>query len=405
MASPQLQIFQATGITPDERELEIVERKGLGHPDTICDSVMEEVSLALTRVYLARFGAVLHHNTDKGLLVGGNAEYEFGGGRIVSPMRLFIGDRATNAAGSERIDVASIAHEAAIAWIRRSLPHVDPDRHVDVHIELRPGSAPLRGIFRESGAVLGANDTSAAVGYAPLTETEKVVLETERYLNSTAFKDRYSGTGQDVKVMGARTGRLLDLTIAMPLLAGEVHSEAAYFEKKHAIADDISRHVSPLLRTIDHAEVSLNALDRRGAGVEGVYLSVVGTSAEHADSGQVGRGNQVNGLIALHRPRGAEAAAGKNPVSHVGKIYSVLSHLLARAIHSRAGGVRAVTVWLQSRIGEPVDRPAHVGIELSLDRGVDLRDIQGLARETVEEELARMPEFCRELAEGRYAVC
>ena len=56
---------------PDGRLVEVVERKGIGHPDTICDALAEEVSRALSRTYLERFGRVLHHNDDKALLCGG----------------------------------------------------------------------------------------------------------------------------------------------------------------------------------------------------------------------------------------------------------------------------------------------------------------------------------------------
>jgi S-adenosylmethionine synthetase len=106
-----------------------------------------------------------------------------------------------------------------------------------------------------------------------------------------------------------------------------------------------------------------------------MYLSVLGTSAEDADSGAVGRGNQVNGIIALHRPRGSEAAAGKNPVSHVGKIYSVLTHLLAEQIYTQVSGVREVVVWLCSRIGDPVDRPQVVSVEVKLKAGTKLAEV------------------------------
>jgi len=34
--------------TPGETQIEIVERKGLGHTDTICDLVMERISQALS---------------------------------------------------------------------------------------------------------------------------------------------------------------------------------------------------------------------------------------------------------------------------------------------------------------------------------------------------------------------
>jgi S-adenosylmethionine synthetase len=82
----------------------------------------------------------------------------------------------------------------------------------------------------------------------------------------------------------------------------------------------------------DHTEIHFNALEEVGRCLGGTYLSLLGTSAEDADSGQVGRGNRVNGLIAMNRPMGTEATTGKNPVSHVGKIYSVLAHRLARQI-------------------------------------------------------------------------
>jgi len=40
--------------------IEIVERKGLGHPDTICDHLSEELSRSLSKYYLEHFGCVLH---------------------------------------------------------------------------------------------------------------------------------------------------------------------------------------------------------------------------------------------------------------------------------------------------------------------------------------------------------
>jgi S-adenosylmethionine synthetase len=74
-----VEMFKGKSIA--EHRVEIVERKGTGHPDHICDSVMEAISIALCREYLDRFGTILHHNIDKGLLVAGQAEKRFGGGR------------------------------------------------------------------------------------------------------------------------------------------------------------------------------------------------------------------------------------------------------------------------------------------------------------------------------------
>jgi len=320
-------------------------------------------------------------------------------------MRLIIGDRATAAVGGKQLDVAAIAVETARAWFRERLRHVDPDRHLRYQVELKPGSEELAGLFLGGKGLLGANDTSAVVGYAPLSETECLVLETEHFLNSPMFKDRFPESGEDVKVMGVRTGRSLALTVAMPLLDRYVVSEAKYFQRKEVIQQVLLDHLRDHLQSLDAVTLSLNTLDRQGSGMAGMYLSVLGTSAEDADSGEVGRGNQVNGLIALNRPRGSEAAAGKNPVSHVGKIYNVLAHLLANMLVTKIAGLREVTVWLCSRIGMPIDQPQTVSVQTHLQPGVTLADVAAPIRQVVQEDLARMPVFCQELAQGRYPIC
>jgi S-adenosylmethionine synthetase len=397
-------IQTALGPTVAEMDVEIVERKGLGHPDTICDAVMERVAQALSRAYREKFGTLLHFNCDKGLLVAGRVERRLGGGQVLEPMRLVIGDRATASWKDKHLDVDEIAVETSKAWFRENIPRVDPDRHLRYQVELRPGSEELAGLFLEKKEVLGANDTSAAVGHAPFSDTERLVLAAEHYLNSKDFKARFPETGQDVKVMGIRTGRRLALTVAMPLIDQYVVSEADYFRRKEAVQEALLSYLKGCLGNLEEATVSLNSLDRPGAGTAGMYLSVLGTSAEDADSGEVGRGNQVNGLISLNRPRGSEAAAGKNPASHVGKIYNVLTHLLAHRIHREIPGLRGVEVWLCSRIGDPVDRPQIVSVQIHLQPGITSTKVADPIRQLIQEELARLPVLCEELAQGRHLV-
>lgn len=391
-------IIDRAAATPGEGEIEIVERKGLGHPDTICDAVMESVSQALCREYLRRFGHILHYNCDKGMLAAGQVETRFGGGRVLEPMRLIIGDRATGVFGGEHIDVGGVAIEAARAWFAANLPHVDSRRHVVYQVELRPGSAELSGLFARPAWTLGANDTSAAVGFAPLSPTESLVREAERYLNSSAFKRRFPETGQDVKVMGVRQGTALDLTVAMPLLDRYVDSETNYFERKKTILAAMVEYLQQQRGPLSDVRVHLNALDHPGVGLAGLYVSVLGTSAEQADSGQVGRGNDVHGLISLCRPRSSEAASGKNPVSHVGKIYGHLAFRLAEAVQTRVEGVSAATVWLVSRIGDPVDQPRMIYAQIRAGTGVALSRLKVPVERIVEEELTRLPDLCARLA-------
>jgi len=396
------EIFKGKSIT--EHRVEIVERKGIGHPDFMCDSMMDAVSVSLSKEYLKEFGAVLHHNIDKGLLAAGRVKKDFGGGRVVKPMELIIGDRATFSAGGKKIPVSEIAINAAKNWIKENLRFVDPERHLKYRIVLAPGSEELTDIFLRPGKVRPANDTSAAVGYYPLSPTEKIVLELERYLNSKRFKDKYPDTGEDIKIMGLRRGNVLDLTVAMPFLAQYIKSEKDYFKRKDIVHKEMITFLGKY-QGFKHKRVYFNNLDEIGRGLGGVYLSLLGTSAEDADSGQVGRGNRVNGLISMNRPMGTEAAAGKNPISHVGKIYNVLAHKISKEIYESIEGIKEVYVLLLSRIGTPIDQPQMACAQVLLERGRKINEIARLVEDIFERELSDINKFCFDLSKGRYRVC
>jgi S-adenosylmethionine synthetase len=203
----------------------------------------------------------------------------------------------------------------------------------------------------------------------------------------------------DVKVFGAREDDRLRLTIAMPLLCFATRSETAYFTRKEEVLAALAARFRDAPFVVDWR---LNNLDARGRGADGTYLTLTGTSAEDADSGQVGRGNRVNGLIAFARPASGEAAAGKNAVAHAGKIYSFLSHRLAQQIHRRCPELLEVYVHLMARIGEPVDRP-WAGVQVILPEPLALGDVEPAIREVVEGEVARLPAFREELVRGEHS--
>ncbi|HJV34063.1 methionine adenosyltransferase [Geomonas sp.] len=398
-------VEQYKGVNVTEQSVEIVERKGTGHPDQICDCVMDAISVALSQAYLQEFGTILHHNIDKGLLAAGRVEKRFGGGELIEPMELTIGDRATFTAFGREIDVHQIVLDAAKGWIGSHLANVDPERHLSYRVKLAPGSEELTDIFDRPGSIREANDTSAAVGYYPLSPTEEAVLAVERELNSERFKSLFPDTGEDVKVMGLRRRDELDLTVAMPLLATHIASERDYFARKELIACQLRQFVGERVARFSKVSLHYNTLDQPGRGLGGVYLSLLGTSAEDADSGQVGRGNRVNGLIPIGRPIGTEAAAGKNPMSHVGKIYNVLAHRMARDICQSIEGIDSAYVMLLSRIGDPVDRPLMANAQLHMAKGRRASEVAGRVEEIFLREFSRMGEFCLSLAKGAHRIC
>lgn len=387
----------------EEQPFELVERKGIGHPDTICDSIMETVCIDLCREYQSRFGHICHHNIDKGLLVAGRSLPKTGGGMVLEPMKLIFGDRATYSCNGEPVPVGEIAEAAAKRWIRENLRFVDPDQHLLFQNEIKPGSPELTDAFARK--VIGANDTSVGVGYAPFSDTERIVLKAEQFLNSPGLKARFPEAGEDIKIMGCRNGRKLQLTVAIAFVDRFIPNASRYFERKAALRDELLTFIESQNCAFDSLEIDINTLDDPSRGEQGLYLTVLGTSAEGADGGQVGRGNRVNGLIAFGRPQTTEAAAGKNPVNHVGKIYNVLSHEIAARIHREVAGVREATVFLCSQIGRPVDQPLIASARITPEPDADMAELQSRAASIIDRELAGIDAFCQKLADGEFPVC
>ena len=385
------------------QRVELIERKGMGHPDTICDSVMEAVCINLCRAYLALTGRILHHNIDKGLLIAGISAVKPGGGTLIEPMKFIFGDRATYEYQGIRIPVAEIAEAAATEWLRKNLRFVDPRIHVIFQNEIKPGSVELTDLFSRS--VIGANDTSVGVGYAPLSNAESLVLETEQYLNSTSFKLAFPETGEDVKVMAYRDGKTLTLTIAMAFVDRYIPDTTIYSERKEAVREALQAFVAEKGLSFDKIVIEINTLDDLSRGESGIYLTVLGTSADGADGGEVGRGNRVNGLISFGRALSLEAAAGKNPVNHVGKIYNVLAREIAARIYREVEGIQEVSLFLCSQIGKPIDQPFTASVRIIPDSGVSISDIQESVASIVDAELADISRFTQRLAQGSFTIC
>ncbi|HDO20193.1 MAG: methionine adenosyltransferase [archaeon GB-1845-036] len=373
----------------EELFTEVVERKGLGHPDHIIDSSAESVSLALSKYYMENFGTILHHNVDKGLLVGGRASPKFGGGRVEEPIYIIIAGRAVNEIIRDkeiiRVPIGYLAVNAIRRYIKENFRFLDPDEHMIIDYKIRPGSMDLIKIFETGNTMPLCNDTSFGVCYAPLTSTEKLVLETERYLNSKKVKKELPEVGEDIKVMGLRRGGEIELTIAAAMISSLIPDLDHYLSVK----EEVKRRIEDLASKITDlsVKVKVNTGDQPDKNI--VYLTVTGTSAESGDDGNTGRGNRVNGLITPCRPMSMEATAGKNPVSHIGKLYNILAKITANEIYEEVEGIREVYVKILGQIGRPIDQPIHINVQTVLEPEYKLtsemeNEIKGIMREHLE---------------------
>ncbi|ABO09518.1 methionine adenosyltransferase [Pyrobaculum calidifontis] len=388
-----------------KRLVEIVERKGQGHPDYIADGISEWVSRYLSRYYLEHFGVILHHNVDKTLVVGGQAAPKFGGGEVIQPIYIIVSGRATSEVktkdGTVKIPLGTIVIQAARDWLKSHFRFLDPDVHTIIDYRIGQGSADLVGIYDLGvrGVPL-ANDTSVGVGYAPLTPLEELVYKTERLLNSRDFKSKYPEVGEDVKVMGVRVGKEVKLTVACAMISRLVKDKSHYISVK----EDVKRAIEDLAAKIMpdyNVEVTVNAADKPEYDI--FYLTVTGTSAEHGDDGMTGRGNKANGLITPMRSMSLEAAAGKNPVSHVGKIYNVVAQRIADRIYKEVKDVVEVYVEVVSQIGKPINEPKILNVEI-LSSGELTGELRREAEAIAKEEMDRITQVTELILRGEVSL-
>jgi S-adenosylmethionine synthetase len=313
--------------TPIEKQrIELVERKGIGHPDSISDGLAEAVSRALCREYIGKCGSVLHHNTDETQIVAGRSSPRFGGGEVLQPIYILLVGRATKEFEGVELATESVALQAARRYLKNTLVNMDLERDVIMDCKLGTGSSDLRDVFKRDRVPV-ANDTSFGVGHAPFSELENLVYNTERQL-LTSLKSSMPAIGEDMKVMGLRDGEDITLTICSGMIGKYIDDLDSYIN----MIQEMKTYVAELATRYTERDVNVCINTGDDLKTSSVFLTVTGTSAEMGDDGSVGRGNRCNGLITPNRPMSMEATSGKNPINHIGKVYNLLSTQMARDI-------------------------------------------------------------------------
>ena len=382
----------------EDQAVEMVERKGLGHPDSIADGVSESVSRALCRLYLDEFGRILHHNTDETQVVGGASDPKFGGGKVTKPIYMLLVGRATSEVNGEKLPIHATSIEAARKYVQSVCAHIDIDQHVEFDCRIGEGSVDLRGVFEQKSVL--SNDTSFGVGFAPLSDLERLVLESERFL-TLKLKKKLPALGEDVKVMGYRQGDEIRLTVAAALVDREVANPKEY----RAVCDQIGAELAEQAARLTQRKVAIDVNTADDPELGRFYLTVTGCSMEAGDDGSVGRGNRANGLITPCRPMSLEASAGKNPVNHVGKIYNLLGNLIAADVVKETGGnVKEVHVRILSQIGKPVDQPQVASLQILPADGVKLSAVKSKAEAVANSWMDQIDTIPRRLLTGKLTV-
>ena len=357
----------------EKEQIELVERKCLGHPDSIADGIAEAISRALCKEYLEEFGAVLHHNTDQGEVVAGESMPKFGGGKVIRPIFILIDGRATKRFKDVSIATDAIAIEAARNYLRSLFSTLNLERDVIMDCRLGTGSTDLRDVFKlHQGKIPRANDTSFGVGHAPFSEVENIIMGVSDFIDDK-LRPKYPAIGQDIKIMGLRDRDTIILTIACAIVdkyCADIHQYSEYMARLAEQIEKVAKK-STKRKVIVHVNTADDIKN------QSVYLTVTGTSAEMGDDGSVGRGNRCNGLITPNRPMSMEATSGKNPINHIGKIYNLLSTQMANDCVAKIDGIEEMYIRLLSQIGKPIDLPLMASVQVLPKFGVSMQKIKG----------------------------
>ena len=384
----------------EKQRIELVERKCLGHPDSLADGIAESISRALSRSYLEECGSVLHHNTDQGEVVAGESLPKFGGGTITRPIYFLISGRATKTFNGINIPADAIAVEAARDYIKEILPAINMDRDIIVDCRMGKGSTDLQDVFRScEGMVPRANDTSFGVGHAPFSEAESIVRGVSAFIDGT-LRPKYPVIGQDCKIMCLRDGDAITLTIAMAFVDRYCSGIAEYIEQKNFLTEQIAAVAKQFTKR--SVNVAVNTADDLEGG--SVFLTVSGTSAEMGDDGSVGRGNRANGLITPNRPMSMEATSGKNPINHIGKIYNLLATQVAQDCVAKVDGIEEMYVRMLSQIGYPIDQPHVASAQILTKPGVDISSVKPDIEAIIDEWLEKTPTITEKVIRGELST-
>ncbi|MEO3755616.1 methionine adenosyltransferase [Streptomyces sp. B6B3] len=387
-------VIEVGGAAPDVFSL--VERKGLGHPDTLADHLAERLSRVYSQYTRQHFGAVLHHNFDKLALLGGSCEVRYGGGAMRDPVRVLVNGRAAFRCGDADVPVRSLVEEAVRGFFAERLPELDGRLRIDLNVTQNPSPGAVvtdgrdgdrtrwfapRSIedLRERRTVL-ANDTSLGTGWAPLNPLESFTTALVNHLSGDSeFTRAHPWCGTDVKLMGYADEDRADIVLAVPQKSAHVPSRAAYLANRETVLAECQLFADRLLPGL-RTSFRLNARDIPEK--DELYLTLTGSSIESGDEGVVGRGNRVNGLITPLRPMNLEGANGKNPVYHVGKLYNLAANRIAERLADETGSY--AEVHLVSATGQRLDRPWRILVRLA-DTTVSLDKVQAIVMETLDD--------------------
>lgn len=374
-------IYESTKEDIDNTKFEVVETKGKGHPDNICDTLAEKISANYSNYCLKNYGVILRHMVDKLSILGGGSKVGFGFGKMTSNIRILVNGRFTSKFKNEEINYMTIVSNTIHEYFEELFPLLDHKKYLTIidntHCNEGPGvvydnngtTHNDRKAFFEAidetdslkhNNFLRCNDTSTTASYYPLSKLERTVLSIEQTLNSKEYKVDNEWVGSDIKVMGIRREDNIEITCCVPLISIYVKDINDYKNKLENIRADIDKIIRTEFKN-NNIKIYLNTRDNHEKN--DLYLTAIGSAVESGDEGAVGRGNRSRGVIPFCRNFSMEASCGKNPVYHTGKLFTAIGDIISQQIYEKYNVENIV--FCTSRMGDKIIEPWNVSVELN----------------------------------------
>jgi S-adenosylmethionine synthetase len=382
------------------KDVEVTERKGRGHPDTLTDNLAEQLSMLYCRYTLENYGEVLHHNFDKVGLLGGKSEVQFGGGVLTSPIRVLLNGRAADNHFGSKIPRDEMLEDWTKQFLSKELPLLNIPNDLEFHKNVSTSNTagyPIDDFCSSSlesakqREKILSSDTAAICVHYPLSPLEEAVLSSEQILSNDSIRKKYPWLGYDIKILAVRNDNNIIVTSCIPQISRFVQDKDEYQYNLKLVKDILRDHLSLKLKEYD-VNLEVNTKDDISSG--SYYLTAIGSCIESGDEGMVGRGNRPCGLIPVTRSFSGEAACGKNPLFFPGKVYNSVGKSVAKRIYNKFG--IPLEVWLLAQEGKSLFSPWFAMILFEGKTDCSEREIN----EIVSEELQRIPEHTDALIKG-----
>ena len=335
---------------PSQDKIEIVERKGSGHPDSLACKIAENSCRQLCFYYKDNYKVIPRFNIDQVEINGGEVEVNFQKNHLVKKGSITITGKATSLAIK---DIEKI-NQLVIKETKKTLEDLFGAgilNYFNIKSDINKYSKNNKAFFENIGLPL-SEDTSLGIGFYPYTYIEKMTLD----LDSRLLKlSKIFPIGRDFKIMILRNGKKIDITIGIAFISGKIKNINDYF----LIKEKIRLNLLKLIKDRNNINLIINAADDLNNNK--AYITATGTAAEH-DKGSLGRGNGVSGLITPGRKSSFEVIYGKNPIYNVSKIYNLLAFYLAEKISKFLGNNIFIEIEILSQLGNPINEPQIINV-------------------------------------------